>query len=344
MPLLRRIPTVDAWRCAMGVTEIGAAAGTTTLLDYTLDDTTVSNPDGSYELAFDDATVVAGPGLTAAGDFPDALDLGTSGHGAVEISDLTLDRRRFTVRVVFQANGPITTRADIIESNRMPFALYLVPRSSTELDLVASVAPKVHGWRRASTRFATGLHPGVWYVADLVYDIDTLALFVDEAIVSVHAFWWGEIDELTGHDLVVGAALDGSRNHFDGKLAAIQFLAGIPDALEAQLDERRSSPEWFITHKLETLRQRLDLGEPITPIKYQWANGAYLQHYEGGAFMYHDSIGAAFELHGAIYDYYRSMRISSSLGYLVSDEVNSTNAVGRKSVFSNGAIYWSGAT
>ena len=315
-----------------------------TLLDYTLDDTTVSNPDGSFELTFADAAVVPGPGVTVAGDFPDALDLGAFGHGAVDVSTLAIDPGQFTLRVVFQANGPVSTRANLLESNRLPFALLLVPRSSTEFDLVASVAPQVHGWRHASTQFATGLKPGVWYVADLVYDIDTVALFVDEAIVSVHAFWWGAIDEFAGHDLFIGTWVDGARDHFDGKLAAIQWLAGIPEALEAQLDERRAQPEWFITHKLETLRERLDLGEPLTGITYQWRSGAYLQHYEYGALMYHDSVGSAFELHGAIYALFRSLRMPWSLGYLVSDEVPSTNAAGRKSVFSKGAIYWSDAT
>lgn len=316
----------------------------TALLDYVLDDTTVSNPDGSFVLTFTDAVVAPGPGVTVAGDFPDALDLGALGRGAVEVSTLGIDRRQFTLRVVFQANGPVAARANLLESNRLPFALYLAPRSATEFDLVASVSPVVHGWRQASTRFAAGLKPGVWYVADLVYDIDTVALFVDEAIVSVHAFWWGAIDEFAGHDLFVGTWVDGARDHFDGKLAAIRWLAGIPEALEAQLDERRAQPEWFITHKLESLRERLDLGEPTGPIGYQWGSGAYLQHYERGALMYHDSVGAAFELHGAIYALFRSLRSASSLGYLVSDEAPSTNPAGRKSVFSKGAIYWSDAT
>ncbi len=315
-----------------------------TLLDYTLDSTTVSNPDGSFPLTIDDATIVSGPGATAAGNYPDALNLGALGKGVLDVSALALDRRQFILRVVFQANGAVTARANLLESNRLPFALYLVPRSSTEFDLVASVSPVVHGWRAATSRFAAGLKPGLWYIADLVYDIDTVALFVDEAIVSVHAFWWGAIDEIPGHDLFVGTWVDGTRDHFDGKIAAIKWLAGIPDALQAQLDERRSHPEWFITHKLESLRERLDLGEPLAAIAYQWGSGAYLQHYQHGALMYHDSVGMAFEMYGAIYALYRSLRNASALGYLVTDEAPSTNPSGRKSVFSKGAIYWSDAT
>jgi len=60
--------------------------------------------------------------------------------------------------------------------------------------------------------------------------------------------------------------------------------------------------------------------------------------------MYHDSVGAAFELHGAIYQLYRSLRDVSALGYLVADEAPSLNRSGRKSIFSKGGIYWSDAT
>ena len=320
----------------------------TILLNYKLKNTTVSNPDGSFPITFSDATVVTGPGLTSFGKYPNALDLGLSGKAALDVSTLDIDRRRFTLRVVFQANGPVTKRANLLESNRLPFALFLVPRNSTEFDLVASVSPVVHGWRAASTRFATGLRPGVWYVADLVYDIDTVALFVDGAIVSVHAFLWGEMEAFTGQNLYVGTWVDGARDHFDGKIAGIEWWAGIPEELHAQVDERRSYPEWFITHKLETLREQLDLGEPLSAIEYKGGlsvlNAYYFQPYQHGALMYHDSLGMAFEMHGAIYERYRTMGRTPPLGYLVSDESPSTNGAGRKSIFSKGAIYWSPAT
>lgn len=315
----------------------------TILLDYKLKNTTVANPDGSFELTFSDSKVVPGPGQTIAGKFPIALDLKTQGKGAVDVSGLVIDRRQFTLRIVFQANGPILARANLLESNRLPFSLFLLPRDATEFDLVASVAPLMHGWQSASTKFATGLKPGVWYVADLVYDMDTLAVFVDEVIMSVHAFPSGEIEEFLG-SLYVGSSVDGTRNHFDGRIAAIQWWAGIPDALQEQVDERRAHPEWFITHKVELLRHRLNLGEPNTAISFKRGIGGYIQHYQGGALMYHDSLGVAFEMHGAIYHHYLTLGLTPPLGYLVSDESLSTNAAGRKSIFSKGAIYWSPAT
>ncbi|HEX7772996.1 MAG TPA: hypothetical protein VF435_11290 [Pyrinomonadaceae bacterium] len=262
----------------------------TILLNYKLNETTVTNPDGLFELKFSDAKVVPGPGLTIAGKYPTALDLETKGKASVDVSGLVIDRRQFTLRIVFQANGPISARANLLESNRLPFKLFLMPRNATEFDVVASVPPLWHGWQSASTKFAPGLKPGVWYVADLVYDMDTLAVFVDEVIVSVHAFPSGEIEEFLG-SLYVGTSVDLAHDHFNGKVAGIEWWAGIPDALQEQIDERRAHPEWFITHKVELLRQRLNLGEPVTAISFQQGAGAYLQHYQRGALMYHDSLG-----------------------------------------------------
>lgn len=311
------------------------------LIDYTFDALSVSNPDGSFPIEIEKATVVSGPGATPAGNYPSAIDLGIDGHGAVVIDSLAIDHKQFAIRVIFQAKGPVTRRQNLVESNVLPFALFLVPRSPTEFDLVASVAPIVHGWRAATTRFAAGLKPGVWYVADLVYDVDTLGVFLDEQIVSVHAFWLGDITKHNGHKLFVGTWVDNARDHFDGKLAALGWHAGIPEPLQTQLDERRSHPEWFVTHKLETLRRDLDLGEPTSPLNYDSAIDSYRQRYEHGALMYHDSAGVAFEMHGSIYEFYRNFRSYAELGRLVSDEVPSTMGGGRKSVFSKGAIYWS---
>jgi hypothetical protein len=314
------------------------------LIEYTFDAESVSNPDGSFPITFKDAAVVPGPGAIAGGNFPNAVDLGATGRGAVAVDRLKVDLNQFSIRVIFQANGPVTARQNLVESDLLPFALFLSPRSATEFDLVASVAPRAHGWRSATTRFAAGLKPGTWYVADLVYDVDTLGVFVDGQIVSVHAFSAGTVVKFTGHELFVGTWVDGARDHFDGKLAAFKWQAGIPDALHAQLDERRTRPEWFITHKVEMLRSTLDMGEARTRIDYDGSSGAYIQLYAGGLLMYHDSTGTAFEMHGAILAHYLSLRDRGRLGYLVSDEVPSTMSGGRKSVFEKGAIYWSPGT
>lgn len=315
------------------------------LIHYAFKKLNVANPDGSLPITVKNATVTTGPGDTIDGKYTKAVDLGTTGKASVSLGALPVDLNRFAIRIIFNATGPVAGRQNLAESDQLPFSLFLRQRAgSTEFDLVASVSPKAHGWRAATTQFATGLKTGTWYVADIVYDVDTVAVFVDGAIVSVHAFPQGEIKKAAGSKLYIGTWVDGARDHFNGKIAAFSWYAGVPDELEAQLDERRGHAEWFITHKLEAMRPTFDLGEPTGAIAWEFGTGAYLQHHDRGALMYHDAIGSAFEMHGAIYGLYQGLSSRASLGYLVSDEVPTTKAGGRKSVFSKGAIYWSGAT
>ncbi len=317
------------------------------LLDYRLDDTSVANPDGSFAATFTGASIVAGPGVTPLGSLPKALDLGVSGKTAVDLTGLKPDLDRFCIRVVFRASGPVSERQNLAESNLLPFALFLDQGDRAgEFNLVGSVAPKAHGWHGPDTRFKKGLKPGTWYTADLVYDTDTAGLFVDGVCVGVYAFPQGSVAKLGGNDLFLGTWADGARDHFDGSIAAFQWYAGIPAGIEALLNEQRMRPEWFVTYKRESVRNRVDLGERTTGLNYMWsAGGAYLQRYERGAIMCHDSVGAAFEMHGAIHDLYLSSRsMPLDLGYLVSDEGPTTRAGGRKSLFSKGGIYWSPGT
>jgi hypothetical protein len=117
-------------------------------------------------------------------------------------------------------------------------------------------------------------------------------------------------------------------------------LAGIPEELERQLDERRSHPEWFISHK----RVAASLGFPTAAIAFETEAGAFVQGHEAGTIMYHDGNGSAFEMHGAIYEFYAASDRTAELGYLTSDEGNaSVQSGGRKNTFSNSAIYWSPA-
>lgn len=318
---------------------------TTKLIDFNFNNLQVANPDGSFEMTVQNATVTSGPGSTQAGNYSKSVNLGKSGRASVDVTDLLANLRMFAVRIVFQANGPVSSRQNIVESNLLPFALFLDKRiPSVGFDISASVAPKAHGWRAATTRFVNSLKANTWYTVDLVYDIDTVGLFINGQIVSVHAFPRGMIKNFSGSRLFVGTWVDGARNHFNGKIATLQWYDGIPEALQSQLDERRSYPEWFVTHKLEMVRNRVILGLPKAKLRYDRNTDAYLQHYDHGAIMYQDSVGTAFEMHGGIYTKYKGMRNKAELGYLVSDEVETTKHGGRKSVFSKGAIYWSGGT
>lgn len=316
------------------------------LLNYQPNGVSVSNPDGTFPITFTGATVVPGPGDTPLGRLDQALDLGAAGQGNVALTGMAVNQSRFAISVVFQAKGPIAARQNLVESDWLPFSMYIVPgRAAGDITLVATVAPRAHGWNGPTTQFMSiPLKLGVWYTASLVYDLDTAALFIDGEIVSVHAFPQGTINLMSGSRLYVGTWVDRARNHFNGMIAAIQWYADIPTDLESRLDERRSSPEWFTTYKYESIKPRVNLGNPLANPTYESATGAYVQPYDGGAIIYHDSAGSAFEIHGDIYAFYKSWASRSTLGYLVSDEGPSVRAGGRKSVFTRGAIYWSPAT
>jgi len=317
------------------------------LLDYRLEDTSVSNPDGSFPTTFTGTSPANGPGTSGLGPFLKALDLGSAGKARVDIKGLNPNLGRFCIRVVFRAAGQVTGRQTLVQSNLLPFALFLdAGDNAGEFNLFGSVDLSAHGWRGPSTHFKKGLGPGVWYTADLVYDTDTAALFVDGACVGVHAFPNGSLKKHNGKKLFIGTSPGGEKDHFDGSLAGLQWYSGIPDEIEARVNEQRTRPEWFITYKRESVRGRVDLGQRTGGIDYLWYAGkSYVQKYERGAIMYHDSVGAAFELHGAIHDLYFSSRsLPRTLGYLVSDEGDTTRSGGRKNLFSNGGIYWSPGT
>lgn len=315
------------------------------ILNYTFSSTTVSCPEGDRPVTFAGATVCEGPGRTTGGDFPLALDLGATGKSSVSLAGLQPNTEQFCIRMVFAARGPVSQRQNLVESDFLPFSLFLDQGANqNEFVLQTSAVIKGHGRNGPSTRFIEPLRPGVWYVADFVYDIDTAALFIDGDLVSIHAFPPGKVNLLQGDRLFVGTWIDGNRDHFDGKIAGLQWYDGVPAEVGAALDEWRTDAEWFITNKYNSICQQINLGSPLGKPGFDALVGAYVQRYDNGLIMYHDSIGAAFEMHGAIYEFYKTYQQSGELGYLVSDEGNTTKLGGRKSVFSKGAIYYSGQT
>jgi hypothetical protein len=312
------------------------------LLNYTFDNESVSSTGNRFPVSFSGVQVVNGPGDTAMGSYASALDLGTSGKAAVNVRELKTDNRKFCLRICFQVSGPVRGRQNIVESTFLPFAIF-ANKGSTDnrFELIATVNNRAHGWAGPDTHFKKTLTTGKWYTATLAYDVDTAALFIDDSIVAVHAFPRGAMKKNQTGKLFFGTWVDGRRNHLRGKLAGFQWYKGIPEDIESRLDERRSEAEWFITYKYEAIKKKLNLGNVVKRLAYDRATGAYIQHYQRGAIMYHDSVGAAFEIHGAIYNTFKSMRNKSQLGYLVSDEVDAARRGGKKSVFSRGAIYWS---
>lgn len=320
---------------------------TSLIIDYSFDTADLKNPDGTLPTTAANCTPVAGPGTTVLGNYANALDLGTVGRAVVKLPANKLSFTKFCVRIAFQAKAPITGRQNLLESSLLPFSLFVDKTNGTnEFKVCATVATVNYGWSGTTTEFFTKLETGKWYVADLVYDIDTLGLFIDGNLVSIHAFPNGVLQKLTGTDLDIGVWVDGARNHFAGQIAGVKLYAGIPDELEASLDEHRTSPEWFISYKYEQVKSTVNLGNPRSKPTYDYNAQAYLQDFDNGLIMYNEGIGSAFEMHGAIWTYYKTLGSTqrADFCYLVSDEGNTTKAGGKKSVFRKGGIYWSPAT
>ena len=195
------------------------------LIDFKLDAATTANPDGSLSTTFTGATVVPGPGATTIGDFHSALDLGAAGKAACNISSIVPNLKQFCIHVVFNARGPVNARQNLVESNMIPFAIYLTKGSTANnCNLVTSVKPKNHNWNGPDTLFKKVLAINKWYTASLVYDYDTAALFLDGELVSVHAFPNGNIDKLTGNSLFFGTWVDGARDHFAVKWQLFSYM------------------------------------------------------------------------------------------------------------------------
>ena len=317
------------------------------IIDYAFNDLNVSNPDGTFGTNFTAGTGVTGPGKTVMGTYPKALDLGTSGKAQVDLTGLNPNSKQFCFRFAFKVKGPVTSRENLFESTFLPFSIFIDKGTSTSFfEIRSSVATDKHGWNGADSLFKQKLRVNKWYTMTVAYDYDTMALFIDNQVLSVHAFPNGIIKPGTQKKLFIGTWVDGARNHFKGCLAAFQWYNGIPSGIESLLDEQRNQAEWFITYKYEKFKQKFNVGKKTSKVEFNVVTGGHFQHYERCGIMYHDSLGAAFEMHGAIYAKYKSMSRNkrSELGFLVSDESVATKSTGRKSIFSKGAIYWSGAT
>ena len=315
------------------------------LIDYQFDALNGSNPDASFPFSFSNGNIVNGPGQTSIGTFSKALNLGTNGKAKINIASLAMNLRKFCFQFTFKAKGPVSGRQNLFESNKLPFSIHISKgKSNTFYELNCAVAPKKHGWGGTSTLFKKSIRANQWLTATVAYDVDTLALFIDDELIGVHAFPNGIITKSRSNDLFIGTWVDGRRNHFKGDLAAFKWWDGIPGNFESLLDEQRTQAEWFISYKQESIKSKLNFGKKTQGKQFVSATGAHIQHFQNGAIMYHDSLGAAFEMHGAIYQKYKAFGSRNNLGYLVTDESNSTRRGGKKSIFSKGGIYWSSAS
>lgn len=311
------------------------------LINFDFNKQEVNSSVGNFTAKFKNVKIVDGP--VSQGKSTKALDLENNGTGEVELSGLKLNLKKFCLQVSFFITKPVTGRQNIMESNFLPFALFVDKSSSRDsFELISSVQLKKYGWSKADTKFKRNLKLNKWYSASIVYDYDTLGLFVDDQLVAVHGFSYGAIKSNDTKKLFFGSWVDGSRFHLKGSLHNFKWYDGIPVQLESLLDEQRSSAEWHITYKHAELNGKIITGERLKDIQYNTSVGCFTQFYENCGIMYHESIGKAFEMHGSIYSRYKTLRNKASeLGYLITDESKATDNKGRKSLFSKGGIYWS---
>lgn len=317
------------------------------LLSYKFDNINVLSEDGGNPIQFTNSNVVSGPGTTVLGKLDKAIDLGNSGKAVVSLTGLNPDRERFCIRICFRVTQEITSRNNIVESSLLPFAITLNKgKSSLKYTIYSTVNNADSGWRGPTNRYKSELTVGKWYTITLAYDVDTAAVFIDDSVFGVYAFAKGKLSPAgSNKKLYFGTWVDGARNHFkNGQLAGFQWQDGIPNNLQSIIDDQRGMAEWFITRKYEVVRKKINLGAIDKTIRYVAATGSHIQYFSKGAIMYHDSIGAAFEIHGAIFKCYKGWQNRDSLGYLIVDESDTTKAHGKKSLFSKGGIYYSGAT
>jgi hypothetical protein len=311
------------------------------IIDYTLDRTTPANPDASLPATVANCTVVNGPGATVLGAYPQALDFKAGGTLDVALPAGKPDAVKFCARIVFKPGGPVAARQTLIAATAPPISLDLEPDGGTsEYQLVVRVTTQAHGTGAASTQHLMDLKTADWHVADLVYDTDTVAVFIDGAIVSVHAFPSGSLASAASGALHAGSAPNGTGYPFSGLMAALQLHEDIPLELEGQLDERRAHPQWHLTYKQE----ELNLDSPLGEFYYDLPSESWIQEFAGTTLMYNETTGMAFEMHGAILAAYRALPFRIELGFLICDEMDGAQGGSRKSLFSRGGIYWSGAT
>jgi hypothetical protein len=128
--------------------------------------------------------------------------VGTAGKAVVDTTGLKPDFVQFCVRIVFKATGPVTDRQSLVESNLLPFTLFIDKGTTpSTLTLDAQVNPDASVWAGPTTAFKKDLVPETRYTAS---------------------------KSLGGAKLFIGAGPRG-KNHFAGSLAALQLDAGIPD-------------------------------------------------------------------------------------------------------------------
>lgn len=320
---------------------------TSEIIDYTFDSVQLKNPDGTMNTTAINCTLTRGPGTTFLGNYPISLSFGSYGKANVIVDKQAFNMQEFCIRIAFLANKKVTGKNGLITSDCFPFQIYINEVDGESNFKISITIFNALGVAEIATQYIATFLSEQWYILDIVYDTDTIALLIDGNVWGINAFPNGTISPFsTGNKLFIGTAFDNVDEHFEGKIAALKIYNGIPSDLQTALDESRNDIKWFLTYKYELVKHTLNLGAPISSFGYDVTTNTFMHPYKHGIIMYNPDLNCALEMHGAIYELYKQLSISKKLdlGYAVSDEEATTKQGGRKNLFLQGGIYWSNAT
>lgn len=314
------------------------------IIDYLFNSLKLSNPDSSLPTEIINGKLANGPGTSLLGQYPKAIDFDGQGHAVIPWS-LNDDLKKLCIRFLISVQDTSVAKQALLEMDGI--ALHVeAGETDQNFVLTASVQNTVSGLSRISTANRIRLNRQQWYLVDLLYDTDTIGLAIDESMVSLSAFPEGAVKTNNVSKLVIGASKNGIQQKFSGSVAALKiYYNDMPEAVENRLDAQRNMPEWQITYKYNQVKTVISLGRTQGAITYDSIIKAYVQVYENGQIIFNEQLGNTCEMHGAIYQYYKSQpQLKARLGSPVTDELLGKRPGARRVAFVGGGIYWSADT
>ncbi len=280
------------------------------MIDIDMQDPSQTTGSAIREVATYDCKQTTGPGKTILGYFPYSLSFGPSCKMQVTVAkDQFINKTGFCIRMAFRVTGTVTSRQNLAEAGMLPFSLFIEPCSNNaaEFQLTAGLLTEPYGWMETSTFCRGALQKGKWYVADFAFDKDTMALFIDGAMVGLTVIPMATITRNSETDhLYIGAAINGMDYRLEGEIATFQWYNGIPSMLASQIATCRNLPEWHISEKQISMLKIHDFGAKTMPLQDDPYYGTITQEYEKGVIIFIKKNSHTIELYGPLWPHYQT--------------------------------------
>ncbi|KAF2176795.1 hypothetical protein K469DRAFT_698238 [Zopfia rhizophila CBS 207.26] len=196
------------------------------IIEYTFDDKVINDAEGVYPIILPlDAKIASGPRSSK------SIYLGPSGGFQADISKVPCSNiTKFHINIVFNLNEEFQGRQVLAESKKLPFTLELIGDASS-VKLIGSVRSAAIGWG-STEAWNSGIRHGIWHSSDLIFDGDTLTLFLDRRVVSYYSF--GTVVQLEINTLARTVLIGGyGSTAFNGRIASFKLSREIPNNLQA---------------------------------------------------------------------------------------------------------------